>query len=150
MEVEPYSISQPFRQRDYEICDFEAVKKSFEYVSAEWLEAQRKVEVQKGVIEEERLSRCIQVKHLHGRKVMLDGADVRRECEGDARRMGATIVNNYQDHCLVITGRVTGEMATRARKFKGVKVLRPEFISDCVRCNALMEEKDYFHRLPSR
>ena len=63
-----------------------------------------------------------------------------------ARKMGANIVSNYQDYCLVITNKVTKEMAGKVKNMTGVKVLKPEYIKDCLNYNAKLNERDYYHR----
>lgn len=52
--------------------------------------------------------------------------------------MGAKIINNLHDYCLLITNKVGNEAVSKAKKMKGIKVLKPEFITDCKQCNALM------------
>ena len=61
--------------------------------------------------------------------------------------MGAKIKKELCDHCLLITSRTDTEKVQKAKKMKGVKVLRTGFIRDCKQCEAYLDEKDYTHKL---
>lgn len=48
------------------------MKQFYTQVNSSWLEAQRKIEKERGVKENERLSKYIQVKHLNGKNICVD------------------------------------------------------------------------------
>ena len=58
--------------REYTKVNFEKYEKVFKYVNASWLEAQKAIEVERGVKEHERLSNAIQVRHFHGKTFCID------------------------------------------------------------------------------
>lgn len=60
------------KPREYTRFDYEKYKKIFQYVNSSWVEAQRKIEIEKGVPEEERLSNAIQVRHFHNKVFCID------------------------------------------------------------------------------
>lgn len=43
--------------------------------------------------------------------------------------MGARLKKEPEDHCLLITDRADTEKVAKARKLKGVKILRSDFVS---------------------
>ena len=58
--------------REYTKVDYEKHKTIFQYVNSTWIEAQRKVEIEKGIKDSERLSNAIQVRHFHNKTVCVD------------------------------------------------------------------------------
>ena len=60
--------------------------------------------------------------------------------------MGAKLKKEPEDYCLLITDRIDTERVAKARKLKGVKILRPEFVTECSECHAYLDEKDYFFK----
>jgi hypothetical protein len=43
--------------------------------------------------------------------------------------MGAKLKKEPEDYCLLITDRVDTEKITKARKLKGIKILKQEFVT---------------------
>lgn len=61
--------------------------------------------------------------------------------------MGAKIVKDVTDNCLLISSRSDTEKVSKGRKLKNVRIVTPNFIEECKACNAYLSEKDYFVKL---
>ena len=134
--------------RQYTKLDYEKYKKVFQYVNSSWVEAQRRVEIEKGVKESERLSNAIQVRHFHNKVFCIDVAPQSKKeqlvkmCED----MGGKVNKEVSEHCLLITSKLDTERVSKAKKMKDVKILKPEFILDCKKTKAYLDEQMYLFR----
>jgi hypothetical protein len=65
-----------------------------QFVTKQWVEAQKKVEIEKDIKEEDRMSSKIIVKHLFTKRIMVEGVEPERRniIERTAIEMGATII----------------------------------------------------------
>ena len=61
--------------------------------------------------------------------------------------MGAKIMKEPCDYCIYITNRVDTEKVAKAKKLKHIKILKPSFIEDCKKCEAYLDEKEYYYKL---
>jgi NAD-dependent DNA ligase len=71
----------------------------------------------------------------------------REQLEKLAESMGAKLIKEVTDNCLLITTRKDTEKVSKARKCKNVKVLSPKYIEECKQCEASLNESDYFLHL---
>lgn len=115
------------------------------FVRSEWVEGQKNIENERGVAEEDRMSAKIQVKHLWGKKVIVEGLDhERREIiERTCLDMGATLMSEVKDGCLVVTTREYGSKIANKKKFKNTKLVTEEYIFNCKKFNCLLNESSY-------
>lgn len=95
------------------------------------------------------LSKCIQVKHFQNKTICVDLAPPTRKTalEKMAEDMGAKIVRDPVDNCLLVTNKGDTERVAKARKLKNVKIVSPNFIEECKHCDAYLSERDYFLKL---
>jgi hypothetical protein len=61
--------------------------------------------------------------------------------------MGARVVKDPTDNCLLVTNKTDTEKVAKARKLKNVKIVSPNFIDECKQCDAYINERDYFLKL---
>lgn len=61
--------------------------------------------------------------------------------------MGAKIVDDVVDNCLLVTNRNDTEKVAKARKCKNVRIVTPNFLDECKQCDAYLSERDYFLKL---
>lgn len=60
--------------------------------------------------------------------------------------MGGKVKEEVCENCLLITNNLDTERVARAKKLKNVKILKPDFIGDCQKVGAYLDERDYFFK----
>jgi hypothetical protein len=64
-----------------------------------------------------------------------------------AVEMGAKVVPEVVDNCLLVSTRNDSEKVSKARKCKNVKIVTPNFVEECKQCEAFLDVKGYFLKL---
>lgn len=87
------------------------------------------MEIERGVKENERLSKYLQVKHLYEKNVCVDLPQPRKEhIEKMAAELGAKIQSDVVNDSYLISTNKHTEKVAKAMNASNVKVLIPEFI----------------------
>jgi hypothetical protein len=64
-----------------------------------------------------------------------------------AEEMGARVVKEVVDNCLLVSTRSDTEKVAKALKCKNVRIVTPNFIEESKQCEAYLSERDYYLKL---
>lgn len=88
------------------------------------------------------------MRHFHGKTLCVDlPAGKRAAIEKLAAEMGARVVAEVVDNCLLVSARSDSEKVAKARKCKNVKIVTPNFVEECKQYDAYLDERTYFLKL---
>lgn len=61
--------------------------------------------------------------------------------------MGAKVVEDVCDNCLLVATRPDSDKVAKARKMKNVRIVTPNFVEESKQVEAYLDEKAYFLKL---
>jgi len=83
----------------------------------------------------------IVVRVFHNKTICLDIADKAKKAQLQklCLDMGAKVADTPENYCILIANRGDTEKVAKARKLKGVKILRSQFVEECRQCQAYLD-----------
>lgn len=130
----------------YQVCEYtETIKKVYEHVTPEWLEAQLRAEKLLNVQPRHSLGAKIKPKVLKNMKFCISGiyGEEKKKLLMSIKEMGGQCIENPQDNCVVVSNKADGKELKMSKTMKGVKCVVPDYIYNCLEFKAKLLVSDY-------